>query len=121
MSLGFKDGGSASQQTSLVATAGFQSLYLASLQLFGGCWLAGRLVSYMHLIAGKLTARQHAQRSLFGESDPRQQASDRVKQLINQRHGRFAVRSGATLPLDDIYRDVTNSYDVCDVYGKTCF
>jgi len=121
MSLGFKDGDSASQQTSLTATAGFQSLYLASLRLLAACWPAGRLVSYMHLIAGKLTTRQNVQRSLFGESDPRQLASDRVKQLINQRHGRFAIRSGATLPLDDIYRDVTNSYDVCEVYGKTCF
>jgi len=121
MSLGFKDGGSAARQTSLAATAGFQSLYLASLRLLASCWPAGRVVSYMHLIAEKLTARQDAQRNLFGESDPRQQASDRVKRSINQRLGRFAIRSGATLPLDDIYRDATNSHDICDVYGKTCF
>jgi nucleotidyltransferase/DNA polymerase involved in DNA repair len=122
MSLEFKDGGCAAQQTSLAAaTADFRSLYPAGLRLLAACWPSGRVVSYMHLIAGKLTARQYAQRSLFEESDPRQQVIDRVKRLINQRLGRFAIRSGATLPLDDIYRDVTNSYDICDVYGKTCF
>ncbi len=44
-----------------------------------------------------------------------------MKRSINQQVGRFALRSGATLPLDDIYRDETNSYDICDIYGKTCF
>jgi nucleotidyltransferase/DNA polymerase involved in DNA repair len=122
MSLEFKDGGSAAQQVSLAAaTADFRSFYPAGLRLLAACWPAGRVVSYMHLIAGKLTARDYAQRRLFGEPDPRQQALDRVKRAINQRLGRFALRSGATLPLDDIYRDTTNSYDICDVYGKTCF
>jgi hypothetical protein len=35
--------------------------------------------------------------------------------------GRFAVRSGATLPLADVYRDEAQQYDICDVRGKTCF
>jgi nucleotidyltransferase/DNA polymerase involved in DNA repair len=80
-----------------------------------------RKASYMHLIAEGLVSRDHVQRSLFEPSDPRQQAIARVKCLINRQVGRFAVRSGATLPLVDIYRDETNSYDICDIHGKTCF
>ena len=32
-----------------------------------------------------------------------------------------AVRSGATLPLYDVYRDDAQQYDACDVRGKLCF
>jgi hypothetical protein len=35
--------------------------------------------------------------------------------------GRFALRSGATLPMYDVYRDEAQSYDICDVHGKICF
>jgi nucleotidyltransferase/DNA polymerase involved in DNA repair len=122
MSLEFKDGGGAERHVGFdAATADFPGLYAAGVRLLAACWQPGRVVSYMHLIAAKLTARQYAQRSLLGGPDPRQQAVARVKQSINQRLGRFALRSGATLPLDDIYRDTTNSYDICDIYGKTCF
>ena len=122
MSLEFKDGGGAAQHIGLsAATADFRSLYAAGVQLLAACWQSGQVVSYMHLIAGKLTTRKYAQRSLLRGPNPRQQVIDQVKRLINQRLGRFVLRSGATLPLDDIYRDVTNSYDICDVYGKTCF
>jgi hypothetical protein len=75
----------------------------------------------MHLIAENLTARRFAQRSLFEQASPKQKAIAEVKRSINRQVGRFALRSGATLPLDDIYRDETSSYDICDIYGKTCF
>jgi integrase len=38
----------------------------------------------------------------------------RLKREVNARLGRFALRSGATLPLYDVYRDCGQSYDVCD-------
>jgi hypothetical protein len=75
----------------------------------------------MHLIAGDLTPRKHAQRGLFDQPTPRQEAVARLKREVNERLGRFALRSGATLPLADLYADEASSYDVCDIYGKTCF
>ncbi len=44
-----------------------------------------------------------------------------VEREVNAKIGRFAVRSGATLPLCDVYRDEAQSYDICDVRGKMCF
>ena len=44
-----------------------------------------------------------------------------VKRAINAKVGRFAVRSAATLPLVEVYRDDANGYDICDVRGKVCF
>ncbi|MGW8258084.1 MAG: DNA polymerase Y family protein [Thermoguttaceae bacterium] len=122
MNLSFKDGGNAVHCLTLFsATADFHILHSAALELFEACWTTGRVVSYMHLIAENLSDRQFAQRGLFDQPGPKQQAIARVKQSINQAVGRFALRSGATLYLDDIYRDKTNSYDICDIYGKTCF
>ena len=120
LSLEFKEGGGAVRRASLSATADFHELYAAGIQLLSDCW-AGQVVSYMHLIAGKLSDRRHIQHCLWEQPDSRQEAIRRVKRSINKRIGRFALRSGATLPLDDIYRDATNSYDICDIYGKTCF
>jgi hypothetical protein len=41
--------------------------------------------------------------------------------MINVKQGRFALRSAATLPLAEVYRDQANGYDICDVRGKVCF
>jgi nucleotidyltransferase/DNA polymerase involved in DNA repair len=73
-------------------------------------------VHYMHLIAGGL--RQRAQLSLFDQASP---VIDDLKRRINQEVGRFAIRSGLTLPLADVHGDAANDYDICDIYGKTCF
>jgi nucleotidyltransferase/DNA polymerase involved in DNA repair len=122
MSLDFKNGGGAVRRASLMAaTADFHVLYAAGSSLLAACWRPGEVVSYMHLIAENLASRECVQRSLFENTDPRWQAIGRAKQTINQQVGRFAIRSGATLPLSDIYGDTTNSYDICDIYGKTCF
>jgi nucleotidyltransferase/DNA polymerase involved in DNA repair len=122
MALEFKDGGASARRVSLSsATADFHVIHPAALQLLSMCWRQGVVVSYMHLIAENLTLREFAQRSLFDESSPKQKAIAEVKRSINSRVGRFALRSGATLPLDDIYHDETSSYDICDIYGKTCF
>ncbi|WP_254510210.1 hypothetical protein [Anatilimnocola floriformis] len=75
----------------------------------------------MHFFAGKLQYPGKRQLSLF---DPPQVRDDKLRQLkaeVNQRHGRFALRSAATLPLTEIYADVSNGYGICDVQGKTCF
>ena len=45
----------------------------------------------------------------------------RLKREVNAHHGRFLLRSAATLPLASIYRDTANGYDICDVHGKSCF
>ncbi len=120
LSLEFKEGGGAMRCADLCATADFCELYAAGTRLLAVCW-SGQTVSYMHLIAGRLVDRRRVQRCFWEPSDPRQQAIRRVKRLINARVGRFAIRSGATLPLNDIYRDAANAYDICDIYGKTCF
>jgi hypothetical protein len=37
------------------------------------------------------------------------------------RHGRFALRNAATLPLMGVHRDPSNEWDICDIRGKICF
>jgi hypothetical protein len=61
--------------------------------------------------------------SLFDPPERRAvaEAVARLKREVNERHGRFALRSAATLPLASIYRDTANEFDICDVRGKTCF
>ena len=45
----------------------------------------------------------------------------RLKREVNARCGRFALRSGATLFVNEFYKDEAYSYEVCDVRGKLCF
>ena len=73
-------------------------------------------VHYMHLIAAGLRPLAKRQRSLFEQP----KLTD-IKHAINGAVGRFAVRSGATLPLVDVHSDPANDYDICDIYGKSCF
>jgi len=47
--------------------------------------------------------------------------SAEAKRLVNERCGRFKVRSAATLYLPTVYRDPANGFDICDVRGKVCF
>lgn len=58
---------------------------------------------------------------LFESVSDRTEALATLKREFNARHGRFAIRSGATLPLHTIYEDSANGYDICDVRGKICF
>ena len=75
----------------------------------------------MHLIAEALVRRSPAQLGLFDPPGARAEAVAWLKRAVNERHGRFALRSGATLPLGPIYRDPANAFDICDVRGKMCF
>ena len=138
MMLEFKEGGGWSGSVSLMEpTALFNTLIEAGKML-----MAARLtsvssvelsapqaeahvstrVSHMHLLADQLCLRRMVQRNLFSRgNNPRSERLAAVKRLINEKVGRFAVRSGDTLHLPDIYKDTTNRYDICDVHGKMCF
>jgi nucleotidyltransferase/DNA polymerase involved in DNA repair len=122
LELSFKPSGRGVLRESLMTTAWrFEELSLAALRLLDRLWASGRMVHYMHVIAGRLRDRRHAQRSLFCLGDEREETIDRLKHQVNEAIGRFALRSGATLPLADVYGDAANAYDICDIYGKSCF
>jgi DNA polymerase V len=75
----------------------------------------------MHLLATQLRGRGEVQLGLFDPPAERAEAVARLKREVNARHGRFALRSGATLFLEEVYRDQASGYDICDIRGKTCF
>ncbi len=84
-------------------------------------WIPRATANRMHLLAHKLTPRAPAQLGLFESPNDRAEALARLKSAVNDRHGRFALRRAATLPLVGVYRDASNEFDICDVRGKTCF
>jgi hypothetical protein len=81
----------------------------------------GVAVNRLHLIATRLERPGFRQPGLFDEPDEKAGVIANLKREVNAQVGRFALRSGATLPLAEIYRDGANGYDVCDIHGKTCF
>ncbi len=120
--LQFKGGDWAADRMTLPeATADYELLLEAALKLLPRLWPRRVAVHYMHLVAGRLTGHRRRQRGLFILGDARHQAIADVKRQINTAIGRFALRSAATLPLVDVYGDESNAYDICDVYGKSCF
>jgi hypothetical protein len=70
---------------------------------------------------GAVVLAGEAGRSLFEPPGERDEALAKLKQEVNAGVGRFALRSGATLPLTRIYAVASNEYDICDVRGKSCF
>ncbi len=84
-------------------------------------WRSGKGVTRMHLNAYDLRQAGWVELGLFDQLAERARAVAAAKREVNARMGRFAVRSGATLPLADVYRDEAQQYDICDVRGKTCF
>ena len=122
LDLSFKPSGRGVLRESLMATEWrFEELALAALRMLHRLWSGNNKVHYMHVIAGRLRKRSHAQRSLFAVGRERAEILDRLKHKVNESVGRFALRSGATLPLADVYGDPANAYDICDIYGKSCF
>jgi DNA polymerase V len=99
----------------------FDLLLDAAYLCFDRAWMPGRGVSGMHLIATDLRRPGFVQLGLFEPPEKRARAVARLKREVNAKLGRFTLRSGATLPLADVYRDEAQSYDVCDIHGKTCF
>ena len=84
-------------------------------------WIPRASAQRMHLFAESLRPRNRSQLGLFDLPGERAEAIARLKRKVNARHGRFALRSAATLPLASIYRHTSNEYDICDVRGKMCF
>ncbi len=119
MDLQHKDGTCRSKRASLPEdTAEFELLAPTAKALLPCVWIPGQSVAYMHLIAERLRVRGIRQLSLFQSTPAR---VDRLKRIVNGKIGRFAIRSGDTLALDDVYADEANDYDICDVHGKMCF
>ena len=79
------------------------------------------MANRMHLFTDRLVPKLPMQLGLCQPDSTRVAAIAAMKRQINRRHGRFAVRSAATLPLVGIYRDASNEYDICYVRGKICF
>ena len=112
----------AARVSMLGSTADFESISQAALWLLPRVWQPASVpVHYMHVIAGGLRPCGQRQLSLFGQQSARSAKLAETKRKINQTVGRFAIQSALTLPLRDVHRDPANSYDICDVYGKTCF
>ena len=118
LSLLFRDAPERSLRCSLLGSRGdFETLLQAALYMLPRAWQPPTaFVHYMHVIASGLRPARRRQRSLFEQS----QLAD-IKRDINHKMGRFVLRSGATLPLVDVYGDAANNYDICDIYGKSCF
>jgi hypothetical protein len=70
----------------------------------------GAAAERMHLIAQPLVPRALAARSLFVPPGDRAEAVAALKREVNAKVGRWAVRSGAILPLTRIYNDPSNTY-----------
>jgi hypothetical protein len=77
-------------------------------------WRSGKGVTRMHLNAYDLRQGGWVQLGLFDQPAERERAVAAAKREVNARMGRFAVRSGATLPLADVYRDEAQQYDICE-------
>jgi nucleotidyltransferase/DNA polymerase involved in DNA repair len=111
------------QRTLPVSSDRFDLLLEAARSCLRRAWLPGVQATHMHLIAEHLLPRGQNSLDLF---DPpatraRAEAVAQLKEDVNNRHGRFALRSAATLHLPAIYRDLANAYDICDIRGKICF
>ncbi len=119
--LGYTEGGGATAAAPLVAPADRFDLLMDACR-FGveRAW-NGKAINRMHLLASKLARPSFVQRGLFDSPDEQAEAVAKVKREVNAACGRFALRSGATLPLKEVYRDAAQGYDICDVRGKICF
>ncbi len=84
-------------------------------------WLPGAPITHVHVVADQLRRERGRQLCLFTQPSPKLEAVARVKREVNARIGRFAVRSGATLPLSRLYQDPAENFDVPDIKGKHCF
>ena len=122
--VGYKDGQSRIGQTTLAPPADrFDLLLDAARPCLRSAWIPRVPAARMQVIAEHLVPRGLTQLGLFDRPEvaARAEAVALLKHEINLRHGRFALRSGATLPLASIYQDTANGYDICDIRGKGCF
>jgi nucleotidyltransferase/DNA polymerase involved in DNA repair len=120
--LEYKEGLTRATDTSLGApTARFDLLHEAASYLWQKTQVPELRLYRMHYLASRLQYRGQRQLSLFEPPTDPQRDARVIKRAVNEQHGRFALRSAATLPLTEIYADDAHGYDICDIYGKTCF
>jgi DNA polymerase V len=120
--VGYRDGRSGEGKSGLVTPSNQFDVLLEALRpCLRQAWIPKALASRMHLFADKLTPAGQTQLALFDRSDDRKARVAALKRSVNEQHGRFILRSAATLPLFNIYKDKANEYDICDVRGKVCF
>ena len=79
------------------------------------------MAARLHLVATNLQWPGAVQGGLFEPPPARAEALARLKREVNARHGRFALRSGATLFVNEFYKDEAHGYEICDIRGKMCF
>jgi nucleotidyltransferase/DNA polymerase involved in DNA repair len=109
------------QTTLAVPSDRFDVLLDAARPCLRRAWVPRVAAARMHLIAERLMSRTPRPLGLFDAPAGRAEVVAKLKREVNARHGRFALRSAATLPLFAVYRDPANEYDICDVRGKICF
>jgi DNA polymerase V len=120
--VGYRDGRAGEGSSGLVTPSNrFDVLLDAFRPCLRHAWIPGAMASRMHLFADRLTPAGLTQLSLFDRGDDRKERIAALKKGVNEAHGRFALRSAATLPLFEIYEDPANAFDICDVRGKACF
>jgi DNA polymerase V len=120
--VGYKNGQAGVGQARLTAPSQrFDLLLDAARACLRRAWVPRAAAGRMHLIAENLVPTCQAQLGLFEPDRGQADAIAHLKRAINERHGRFVLRSAATLPLPEIYRDTANAFDICDVCGKMCF
>ena len=116
--LDYKDGPTVSRDATFLSPTNRFDLFVEALRsVWPKLAWPGRLYR-MHYFASELQYPGRRQLCLFDTPirDPRA-----VERQINERFGRFKLRSAATLPLAEIYVDDAHGYEICDVQGKTCF
>lgn len=84
-------------------------------------WDRSKRLHRFHLLAHHLHWPTSVQQGLFDRPAEQVDAIAKLKRNINEKLGRFTVRSGATLYLTEHYRDEAWGYEICDVQGKMCF
>ncbi|WP_240911574.1 DNA polymerase Y family protein [Paludisphaera soli] len=120
--VGYRDGRAGEGRANLPGPSDRFDVLLEALRpCLRQAWIPKGLAGRMHLFADDLRPKGERQLTLFEGASEKVKSVAALKKSINDRQGRFAVRSGATLPLAGIYADGAHSYDICDVRGKTCF
>jgi nucleotidyltransferase/DNA polymerase involved in DNA repair len=99
----------------------FDLLLESARYCFQHAYAPGVAAARMHVMASQLRRPGCIQLGLFDPPEVQARAVADVKRRINNEVGRFTLRSGATLPLTEVYRDEMQGYDICDVHGKLCF
>jgi DNA polymerase V len=84
-------------------------------------WVPNGVATHLHVLSTELRRGRGLQVSLFDRPNPKLDLVARVKRTVNEKLGRFKLRSGETLHLPAVYADPANDFDVCDVRGKVCF